>query len=108
MFRLTHCAALLALCPFAAGAVDVEYAPSAGDALSVVDRQSIERIAQAAEADVRDLLTGLPDDVVVEVRAEQLPHSPQGVSGQAIRPRRVIVIVDPTRDRNVSEIAERF
>ena len=97
---------LAALCPVAAAAIDVEYAAEAEAALSAPDRVRIEAVAQATEAEVRGLLPGLPETLVLEVRAEALPYSPQGLSGQAVRPDRVVAIVDPGRGEGVGEIAD--
>jgi hypothetical protein len=100
-------ALLFALAPLKLAAVELELADSAASSLPEAERRAIHDLASTIEADVRAVLPSVPNDIVIEVRAEPQPYSRTGASGAAVGPRRIAWIVDTSRPEGVVALAER-
>lgn len=88
-------------------AADLEVDASAAAAMSGAQRADLARRVEAIVASVREVLPTLPDDVVVEVRAESQPYSRTGATGAATGPARIAWVFDAARPEGVIAIAER-
>jgi hypothetical protein len=105
-----RCVLALLICGSLAGtarAITVEYPSQDGHVFSTDERQTIQRIADQTEREVRRILPKLPQEIVLEVRAGTDVISETGDNGVALDPGRIGWMVDATRAEGVKAIAER-
>ncbi|MFK8021443.1 MAG: DUF2268 domain-containing putative Zn-dependent protease [Pseudomonadales bacterium] len=90
-----------------AGAVDIEFRSSVkGFEFTNAEKALIREIANDAEVEIRVLLPGLSEELVLEVEASTFVIPQTGELGASQSTARVKWAVDPTRDGGVSKIAK--
>lgn len=68
-------------------------------------RELIGELAESTEAEVRQVLPGIPDEIELAVQASGIVIAETGCNGAAVSAQRVVFTVDPVRPGGVSMIA---